>query len=294
MHVSYRFITKILLIVILVVLIIVILSEIDRLRPRNVRVSRSMYYGTGQWMTAPMNVLIANTVIDDEDLLPFPPMHNFPDHSILKSNHSAIRDEVLNLYQNEGMSKIKGDMFFTKIADDNWKKFYIKWYSDVLPDAHEKLPFTSKLIESIPQIQCAMISVLEPGAVITPHVGPFRGSLRYHLGLQVPSANVNAKFNNPKPAMDLSEYTNGDKNGDEQFESISNLCYILVDGIRYAWQNGEGILFDDTFVHEVRNDTDEMRVILFCDVKRNLCSSFTNTLNRMACKIANVTSRGNK
>ena len=29
-------------------------------------------------------------------------------------------------------------------------------------------------------------------------------------------------------------------------------------------------MFDETYIHKVRNDTDEVRIILFCDVTRPL------------------------
>lgn len=89
-----------------------------------------------------------------------------------------------------------------------------------------------------------MFSILEPGSKITPHAGPFKGCIRYHLGLNCP------------------------KN-----------AYIKVDGIKYNWKNGKDILFDDTFVHEVNNDSDELRIILFCDIERKMRDTFSQKIN---------------
>ncbi len=36
------------------------------------------------------------------------------------------------------------------------------------------------------------------------------------------------------------------------------------------WHHGKSLIFDDTFNHEVWNDTDETRVVLFVDVLRDL------------------------
>jgi beta-hydroxylase len=36
------------------------------------------------------------------------------------------------------------------------------------------------------------------------------------------------------------------------------------------WEEGKSLIFDDTFNHEVWNDTDETRVVLFVDVLRPL------------------------
>jgi len=259
---SLKIINCITVIIVSIIALILILSELDRCRCRNLRPDLKMYYGSSGWITGPFNTIVACSVRDCNDLFPFPDIKsNFPEHIMLKDQWENIRDEVLNLYSEGGMGKIKGDLFFRKIADDNWKKFYIKWYDDCVDDAYEKLPFTTKLIDQIPQIQCAMISVLEPGAVITPHVGPYRTSLRYHLGLLTPQ---------------------------------DDKCRIMVDDIKYSWRDGEDVLFDDTFVHEVRNDTDKIRIILFCDVKRILKPGIGKSISDWTCKVAKITGKNRK
>ena len=45
-------------------------------------------------------------------------------------------------------------------------------------------------------------------------------------------------------------------------------CRIRVgDDIRH-WEEGKSVIFDDTFEHEVWNDTDQVRVVLFVDIAR--------------------------
>jgi beta-hydroxylase len=221
-----------------------------------------MYYKSHNWITAPINRYVAKHVRQSSDKGPFPDMKvNFAGHEPFKRNWQRIRDEVLTLYREKGMSKIQGDLFFRKIADKNWKKFYIKWYDKVLPDARTHLPFITSLVEANSQVQSAMISVLEPGAIIKPHVGPFRGALRYHLGLKTPQHDD---------------------------------CFILVDGKKYSWRDGEDVLFDDTFVHEVKNMTDQPRFILFMDIKRNVDSKVSKVVLNSACKIAKITGKNRK
>ena len=48
------------------------------------------------------------------------------------------------------------------------------------------------------------------------HRDPFAGSLRYHLGLVTP--------NSPE-------------------------CFIVVDGEKYYWKDGEAVMFDETYIH---------------------------------------------
>ena len=84
----------------------------------------------------------------------------------------------------------------------------------------------------------AWFSILAPGKHIPPHRGLYAGVLRYHLGLVIPE---------PKQQ-----------------------CRIRVEDQVHHWDEGRGMLFDDTYDHEVWNDTDGVRVILFMDVLRPL------------------------
>ena len=41
-----------------------------------------------------------------------------------------------------------------------------------------------------------------------------------------------------------------------------------VGGVRCTWQEGHTLVFDDTYPHTVRNDTNETRVVLLLDFQR--------------------------
>ena len=56
----------------------------------------------------------------------------------------------------------------------------------------------------------------------------YKGCLRFHLGLSTPN---------------------------------SDDCFIIINGEKYSWRDGEGILLDDTYEYEVHNNTDETRII---------------------------------
>src|SRR5262249_24073369 len=41
-----------------------------------------------------------------------------------------------------------------------------------------------------------------------------------------------------------------------------------LDGETHIWRDGEELLFDQTYLHSAMNNTDIVRVILFCDVDK--------------------------
>src|SRR5262249_35076411 len=46
------------------------------------------------------------------------------------------------------------------------------------------------------------------------------------------------------------------------------------------WRDGEGVLFDETYVHWVEHDSEQPRVILFCDVERPMRGRLATAINR--------------
>jgi beta-hydroxylase len=56
-------------------------------------------------------------------------------------------------------------------------------------------------------------------------------------------------------------------------------CFISVDKEKYSWKNGEDVLFNDMLEHYVENNTDEERIILFLDIKKDFNNIFINGLN---------------
>ena len=198
--------------------------------------------------TAPYNVLMyaCSTV----PTTPFIDVDRFPELAPLSENWTMLRDEALKLFDEgyiRGAAK-HNDIGFHSFFKGGYKRFYLKWYGEPPPSAKALTPKSVELIESIPSINAAMFAVLPPGAKLGAHRDPFAGSLRYHLGLATPNAET---------------------------------CSIAVDGQTYAWRDGEGVVFDETYVHSAENRSDVTRIILFCDIDRPLAPRPVAALNRL-------------
>lgn len=122
--------------------------------------------------------------------------------------------------------------------DDRWKTYFLFGYGFEVAEHTAECPRTAELVRAVPGMKTAMFSILAPGKHIPHHRGPYKGVLRVHLGLIV-----------PEPA---------------------ERCRIRVgDEVRH-WTEGESLILDDTYDHEVWNDTGGERVVLFLDVVRPL------------------------
>ena len=119
---------------------------------------------------------------------------------------------------------------------DNWKTFVFSVLGDHFTPNCERCPQTAQLLNQIPAIRNAWFSIISPHYHIPAHEGPSKGFIRIHLGLKIPAEKEN--------------------------------CRIRVADQTIFWQEGQCVVFDDSYEHEVWNDTDEQRVVLFIDVDR--------------------------
>jgi ornithine lipid ester-linked acyl 2-hydroxylase len=123
-------------------------------------------------------------------------------------------------------------------SDDRWKTYFFYAFGVRADGNCARCPQTAQALESVPGMTTAMFSILSPHKAIPEHRGPYKGVLRYHLGLVVPE----------------------DAAG----------CGIEVGGVVARWEEGRSLVFDDTYRHRAWNDTDDLRVVLFLDVIRPL------------------------
>jgi len=165
----------------------------------------------------------------------------FPWIEEIEANWTTIRDELEKVLEDREALPNFQDISRDQIEitdDDNWKTFFLFGYGFKAKLGTEMCPKTAELMQRIPGMTTAMFSILSPRKHILDHRGPYKGVLRYHLGLIV-----------PRDAED---------------------CKIRVGEDFRHWMQGESMVFDDTYNHEVWNDTDETRVVLFVDVLRPL------------------------
>lgn len=137
--------------------------------------------------------------------------------------------------------------------DDQWKTFFLVGPGMDCTESRKKCPRTAELLDLIPDLKTAMFSILSPHKLIPPHRGPYNGVLRYHLGLLMPEPREK--------------------------------CRIRIATRTYLWEEGQSLIFDDTYNHEVWNETDGYRVVLFLDFARPLYFPF-HQLNLVLMKLA--------
>ncbi len=124
-----------------------------------------------------------------------------------------------------------------KIArGDAWRAFILYGIGTKAGRLCRHVPHTTRLLEQIPDLRNAWFSILAPGYRVPSHRGVTKAWIRVHLGLKIPKR--------------------------------AEKCRMRIAGQEVSWRPGELLVFDDTYRHEVWNDTDEERIVLLFDFER--------------------------
>lgn len=170
--------------------------------------------------------------------------HYFPNAKRFTERWTDIRREALGIAATLAKVPRFHDLMAAQAdisANDgrDWRIFVMKAYGVALPQNLARAPTVAALLDEAPEVLSATFSFLAPGKHVPEHRGPFRAILRFHLMLSMPN--------------------------DERGEPA---CVMNIDGVPFLLSDGESLLWDDTYPHEVWNRSDAVRIALLLDVWR--------------------------
>lgn len=172
----------------------------------------------------------------------------FPFLAALEAETDAIRSELLAVLAEDGGELAPYvDMPDTAPAAVMWQELNrsVRWtgyhfhrHGERIEAHCRRCPRTAAAIDALPLLRIpdhgpeVLFSVLRPGTHIPPHTGVINGRLIAHLPLIVPPE-----------------------------------CGALAaGGSARPWQEGRCLVFDDSFVHEAWNQSNQVRVVLIFDL----------------------------
>ena len=158
---------------------------------------------------------------------------------VLEANWKPIRAELDQILRMQdalpAFHELSPDQKRISTGKD-WKMFVLHGFGRWAERNASQCPETVRILKQIPGLKNAFFSILAPGFHVAPHKGVTKVLLRCQLALKIPRDR----------------------------EKV----YIRVADRVMHWEEGKCLVFDDTYDHEVHNDTDETRVILFLDLFR--------------------------
>jgi aspartyl/asparaginyl beta-hydroxylase (cupin superfamily) len=164
---------------------------------------------------------------------------HFPFLKTFTDDWTTIKEEVTEILKHREAIPLFQDVSADQkmiSKGNNWRTFILFGFGEKLEKNCKQARVTTRLLEAVPNLQTAWFSILGPGYHIPAHRGVSKGILRAHLGLIIPKE--------------------------------AEKCRMRVGDTINVWRPGEIFVFDDTYEHEVWNDTKEERVILLFDFDR--------------------------
>jgi len=191
----------------------------------------------------------------------------------LEANFETIKKEVLALVDRETLvltkyssynSEIGRDVHFICPAEkdtceedekeeEGWKVATIS-VGKTVGDIGKKYTPTLVDITQRHGLMSVVVSHLPGETGIPPHVGYSSAVKRLMLAIEVPDDSHN--------------------------------CFLCVNGKKQIWKPGKTMLWDDTFVHSVKNLTNQRRIVVYMDVIRKTGKSNLDWLIRNMMNIA--------
>lgn len=157
----------------------------------------------------------------------------------LEQNTCAIQQELLAVMERKRNVELFYDedrSVYKRLMPD-WEAYFFFRYGRRYDQNHSECPTTSEVLARLPLCHIpnfspeTLFSFIAPHGCIKPHRGVSNIRLVVHLPLLIPGP-----------------------------------CSLNVGGIVHVWQGGRAVVFDDTFVHEARNDTSSERAVLLLDI----------------------------
>ena len=189
----------------------------------------------GRAMRDPVNGWLAKqSLIGDE---PFVDARELPGLVELGKHWRTIREELLPLLAERNRIPAFRDISpdHRRIATDTrWKSFFLEGYGFRAEENCARCPETMALLKSVPGLVVAFFSIMEPGTQVPSHRGVTKAWYNCHLGLVIPEGRVG----------------------------------IEIAAQPVGWREGEWLVFDETNRHQVWNERQDPRVVLFLQVRR--------------------------
>lgn len=175
----------------------------------------------------------------------------FKNHKIFEDNYVTIKKEVIKFIDKKGIKNVAltRDSFSGANSyigsdvkkDENgnetgWRLLTLKVGDEITGKCYKYFPKLAKILNNLPEVISCVLSILEAGVMIPIHVGYYKGIIRYMLPLVVPDDKEN--------------------------------CFLWVNGLKYSWTEGKGVLWDDIYPHKVYNNTKQVRILLYMDIVR--------------------------
>ncbi|GGO72264.1 aspartyl/asparaginyl beta-hydroxylase domain-containing protein [Bowmanella pacifica] len=168
----------------------------------------------------------------DAESLPFAEEYESKSEQIIQELHALLDDGYkFKLFQ-------EGEAGRGLTEGGDWNAFFFHRHGKTFSDNHSRCPNTSAALQTLPLVRIkehgpeVCFSLMQPGSHILPHRGVTNSRAVLHMGLIIPD---HCRLN-------------------------------LLNVQEISWQQGKIFAFDDTYLHEAWNRSEQLRAVLLADI----------------------------
>ena len=154
----------------------------------------------------------------------------------MQENFPQIKKEILEYYKSHA-SKIETNKNIYNVEVTGWKSVKLYIYGLKYWRSCKQFPILNAALNQIPGMTFGMVSIMEAGTQIRPHMGDTDGVIRHHLGIRIP-------------------------------EAAPGELGIQIKKQTATWTEGELLSFCHAYPHKAWNLTKEHRIIVIVDTVR--------------------------
>jgi aspartyl/asparaginyl beta-hydroxylase (cupin superfamily) len=160
---------------------------------------------------------------------------------LLETNSQEIKTELESYISTVGKENLS-KYYSYATSTNGWLTIPIVFFTIINKSTISFFPKTCSIINQIPELITAEFSILEPHTKINAHEGYSKQIMRTHLGLKIPKDDLAIKCNNEIK----------------------------------KWEDGFTLSFNDGYLHEAWNNSNEERWVLMIDtpIPNSIYSAF--------------------
>lgn len=158
-----------------------------------------------------------------------------PEAAYIKGKYKIIKEEIEAFFIKNNEQELKPGLIPHSSWDGSgWKSIGLYIFGFKRSQNCKKFPVLTKIVESIPNMTSAQISVMKPNSSLKPHIDDTSAVARIHLGIKIPG-------------------------------QLPELGFRMA-GKEVTWNEGELLILSSIRPHYAWNYTKENRIVVIIDV----------------------------
>jgi len=176
---------------------------------------------------------LTSHLLSECDTQDFPFLNGIPSYkNAWDCNNRSVTEfhGLITLYHSDILAEVLDIMDFNLLSTIG-----VRFMGNLIGSS-DRLQTLQKIVALFPEVKNLHVSLFHPGSTLIEYSAPNNFTHRYHYGLKVTNNDIG----------------------------------LNIKGFDVKWKEKEGFIWNNTLPHSVWNHTNDVRIVIFADIARNL------------------------